>query len=138
MAHCLWHRLALASLAALLVVVACPAWGNQVVYSQPPDFQGLFASQNDTAMGLGPFAISYDNFSLASATTINQVLWTGGYYNPQSPGAITAWTVTFWSDNAAQPGSQNASHDFVGLHRDPFKLWTEWFAPRSRPACAIA
>jgi len=121
MAHCLRHRLALASLAALLVAVACPAWANQVVYSQPPDFQGLFASQNDTAaMGFGPFAISYDNFSLASATTINQVLWTGGYYNPQSPGAITAWTVTLWSDNAGQPGSSLAAFTFMNNGGETF------------------
>ena len=91
MAHCLRQRLALASLAALLLLlVAAPTFASEVlVYAQNPDFQGLIASQNDTG-GLGNFATSYDNFTLGSATAINQVQWVGGYFNPPVQGAITA------------------------------------------------
>jgi hypothetical protein len=81
MAHCLRQRLALASLAALLLLVAAPALAGEVlVYAQDPNYQGLYASQNDTSSnGFGNFATSYDNSILGTATTINQVTWVGGY-----------------------------------------------------------
>ncbi len=101
------HRLALASVAALLLVLAVPGWAGQVlVYSQAPNNQSLQASQNDTASGgFGAFATSYDNFSLGSGTTITQVTWVGGFYNPQSPGTITQWTVSFYANSGGQPGA---------------------------------
>jgi hypothetical protein len=107
MAHCLKQRFALASLAALLLLlVAAPAFATQVlVYSQSPDYLALYASQNDTSGTFGAYATSYDNFSLASATNITQVTWVGGYFNPQSAGTITAWTVGFYADNSGQPGA---------------------------------
>ncbi len=101
------HRLALASVAALLLVLAVPGWSAQVlVYSQAPNNQSLQASQNDTSVGgFGAFATSYDNFSLGSGTTLTQVTWTGGFYNPQTPGTITNWTVSFYANNGGQPGA---------------------------------
>jgi hypothetical protein len=41
---------------------------------------------------------------LGRATTINQVTWVGGYYNPQSLGPISLWTVSFYANNGGQPG----------------------------------
>ena len=99
-------KVLLAALAALLLVTAVPGWAAQVlVYSQAPNFNALYASQNDTGGGFGAFATAYDNFTLASATTITQVDWVGGYFNPQSLGPITGWTVAFYADNAGQPGA---------------------------------
>lgn len=138
MAHCLRSRLVLASLAALLLVVASPVWANQiVVYSQAPDYQGLFASQNDTAVsGFGSFAASYDNFTLASAKSIVSASWTGGYYNPQTAGSIMMWTVSVYADNAGQPASTalqvstfagNGGETFLGLDSigDPVYSYSE-------------
>src|SRR5215471_210130 len=103
MTVCIRRRLALLGVTALLLASSV-AWGSQVaVFTQSPDFVSLTASQNDAA-GLGGFATSYDNFSLASATTITQATWVGGYFNPQSAGTITGWTVSIWADAAGQPG----------------------------------
>jgi PEP-CTERM motif len=102
---CFKRKSALAVVAASLLVLTAPAWATQIlVYSQAPDFQGLTASQNDTA-GFGAFATTYDNFSLASAGTITEVDWDGGYFNPQTLGPIAGWTVAFYANNAGQPGS---------------------------------
>ena len=122
MVQLLKHRLAFAALAVVVVLAAVPGWANQVqVYSQAPDFLGLYASQNDTATGgFGSFATAYDDFTLASATTITQVNWVGGYYNPQSAGSITAWTVGFFADNAGIPGSLLASFNFAGNGGETF------------------
>jgi len=122
MAHCLRQRLALASLGALLLLVAAPAFAAQVlVYSQNPDFASLYASQNDTSTGgFGNFATSYDNFTLGSATAINQVTWVGGYFNPQSLGPITQWTVSFYFDNAGQPGGLAAGFVIGGNGGETF------------------
>jgi hypothetical protein len=108
------HRLPFVALAAMLLILAVPGWAAQVlVYSQGPDYQNLYASQNDTS-GNGFNFTSYDNFTLGSATTITSVGWTGGYYNPQSPGSITSWTVGFYADNAGQPGALITSFGISG------------------------
>jgi hypothetical protein len=122
MAHCLRQRLALASLAALLLLlVAAPTFASEVlVYAQNPDFAGLIASQNDTSGTFGAYATSYDNFTLGTATAANAVEWIGGYFNPQTAGPITAWTVSFYSDNAGQPGGVLASFAIAGNGGETF------------------
>lgn len=122
MAHCLRRRFALASLAALLLLVAAPAFAGEVlVYQQSPDYQGLYASQNDTSTGgLGNFATSYDNFTLGTASTINQVTWVGGYYNPQSLGPISQWTVSFYANNGGQPGTLLQAFTIAGNGGETF------------------
>jgi hypothetical protein len=122
MAHRLRQRLALASVGALLLLlVAAPAFAAEVlVYSQSPNFEGLIASQNDTSGTFGAFATAYDNFTLGTATAINQVQWVGGYFNPQMLGPITAWTVSFYSDNAGQPGGLLASFAIGGNGGETF------------------
>jgi hypothetical protein len=104
MAHCLRQRLALASFAALVLLVAAPVFASEMtVYAQIPDYLGLVASQNDTS-AFGNFATSYDNFTLGATTAINQVQWVGGYFNPQTLGPIMMWTVSFYANNGGQPG----------------------------------
>src|ERR1035441_7107333 len=116
MSHRFKHQLALAALAAFLLALAVPGFAAQVqVYVQNPDYNNLYASQNDTSVGgFGNFATAYDNFKLGSATTITEANWIGGYYNPQSAGSITAWTLVFYSDNSGQPGSALASYNISG------------------------
>lgn len=122
MAHCLRQPLAPASLLALLLLLVAPAFAAEViVYQQNPDYLALYASQNDTSTGgFGNFATSYDNFALGSATAINQVEWAGGYFNPQSPGTIKAWTVNFYANNAGQPGTLITSFNIAGNGNESF------------------
>jgi hypothetical protein len=99
---------------------AALAAGATMLYSQPFDGTGNgWASQNDTA-DLGNFVTVYDNFSLGTSSNINSVEFTGEYFNPPSQGPITAWTVTFWSDNAGQPGSSLYSQNISGTGNETF------------------
>jgi hypothetical protein len=114
-------RLVLAALAAMLLVLSVPGWATYVaVYTQNPNYMNLYASQNDTSGTFGAFAQAYDNFTLGSATTITAVEWAGGYYNPQSQGPITAWTVGFYANNAGQPGGLISSFNFAGNGNELF------------------
>jgi len=135
MANRLKRKLMLAVVTALLVFVAMPSFAAQVlIYAQNPDGNGLIASQNDTGGGFGNFATAYDNFSLGSTTALTEVQWVGGYFNPQSSGPISAWTVSFYANNAGQPGSLlstfgisgNAAETFLQLDNigDPIYLYT--------------
>ena len=99
---------ALTSLGAALFLVASamPAMADTVLYNQPWDGTGnVYSSQNDTSGGFGNFATVYDNFTLGSTSTITDVNWTGGFFNPIELGSITAFTVTLWSNSGGQPGS---------------------------------
>jgi hypothetical protein len=121
MVHSFKRRLAYVALAALLVLIAVPSWSSEVaVFSQAPNYAGLYASQNDTSGGFGAYATSYDNFSLGATTNINMVTWVGGYFNPPTAGTITSWTVTFYSDNGGQPGSPAASFVIGGNGGETF------------------
>lgn len=95
------------SLMVLLGVSVLPnAWADPVIYSQPLDVvaTGLLPSQNDTSIPGSPnFATVYDDFTLTSSLTVTDVHWVGGYI--LDPPNITAFTVTFWSDNAGPSGS---------------------------------
>src|ERR1022692_1031091 len=120
MADRLKHKLLLVALTAMLLVLAVPSWAGQVlVYAQNPNFNGLYASQNDTGT-LGMFAQAYDNFSLGSATTVTEVQWVGGYYNPQTLGPISSWFVGFYADNAGKPGGLINSFTIAGNGGETF------------------
>ena len=111
MAHPLKHRLVLAALAALLLFVAAPGWAAQVlVYNQPTDLNGGYASQNDTT--LGNFATTYDNFTLGSSANINQVTWVGSYIS--GSGGITGYAIDFWSNSGNAPASLLMSYAISG------------------------
>ncbi len=107
-----WKGAFLAS--ALLAASSVPARAG-VLYNQPYDGSGnLYASQNDTnSGGFGSFAAMYDNFTLGTTSNINQVDWTGGYFNG-SPATITQFTVSFYADSAGAPGGLLATEAFPG------------------------
>ena len=114
MAHRLKDKVLLAAFTVLLLGLATPVWAGQVlVYGQGPNYQDLYASQNDTS-GLGANFVSYDNFTLGSAGTITSVGWVGGYYNPQTAGSISSWSVAFYANNAGQPGGLITSFAISG------------------------
>jgi hypothetical protein len=103
---------AVALSSAMMVSAAANA---ATLYDQPYDGSGtLFASQNDTGGGNGNFATLYDNFTLAGGGNITGVSFTGGYFNPGPPGNITAFTVSFYADNAGQPGGAVATASIGG------------------------
>src|ERR1700720_4020525 len=97
------QRLSLFATAAILFILAVPGWAS-TVYVQPTDFGGAYASQNDTSGGFGNFATAYDNFTLGTGTNINKVSWIGSFFNGGA-GAITGFTVDFWSNVGCAPGS---------------------------------
>jgi len=102
---------ALALVTVFLFLLAVPGWAGEVqVYSQSSNNNGGNTSQNDATQG--NFATSYDNFTLTSATGINQVTWVGSYNNTQ--GSISGFTVDFWSNSGNAPGSLLATYSISG------------------------
>src|SRR6516162_6500178 len=111
---------------ATLILLSVPAWAqlpcgvaNQI-YCQPWDGgSNLFSSQNDTN-GFGNFATVYDNFTFTQTWDVESFHWVGGYFNPPNQGPITAWTLTFYNDNAGQPGNPIATGTFAGNGGETF------------------
>jgi hypothetical protein len=113
------------TIVCLFVALANTPVHAVVVYNQPSDFPAgtLFASQNDTAGGFGNFATTFDNFTLTAATTITDVHWQGGYFNPPTLAPISTFTLIFWDNSAVNtPGAAlltahipgNANETLVG------------------------
>jgi len=119
----------LAGLMGLGILVLSPAWASPVIYSQPSDFPvgTVFASQNDPG-GFGAIATAYDDFTLPGAAIVDDVHWQGGYFNPGTQGAITAFTITFWSDNAGQPGVALLAETIPGTANETF-VGNQLFGP---------
>lgn len=92
-----------------------------LLYQQPFDGSGnAFSSQNDTGGGLGNFATVYDNFTLGANSNVNNVTWTGEYFNPPTQGLITAWTVSFYADSGNMPGGLLQSFTAGGTANETF------------------
>jgi hypothetical protein len=95
------------------LALACGA-NADVVFSQPYDGLGtLFASQNDP-IEYGNFATTWDDFQLSGTTNVNGVAWTGGYFNPPTPAAITQFFLGIYADSGGTPGALLASGYFSG------------------------
>jgi hypothetical protein len=111
------HSLLRSSRAVVLATLAClaapSAQGQATVFSQTTDKSGGFASQNDTSGGHGNYATTYDNFALASSTSIGSLTWAGDFFNG-SPAEISAFTVSFYADNAGVPGSPLQTASILG------------------------
>ena len=111
--YCVKKTISVLGLVFLMALAAASAQAA-VVYSQPFDGTGnAYGSQNDAA-GFGLFAQVFDDFTLGASASINQVSWTGEYFNPPSQGAISAFTVGFYADNGGQPGLLLDTANFVG------------------------
>jgi hypothetical protein len=109
--------LAVAAMFALLVTCS---WAD-VLYTQPFDGTGnAYSSQNDTTGGNGNFATMYDNFTLGTAATVNNVQFTGEYFNPPQQGPITGWTIQFYANNGGQPGTSIFSQHINGTGNETF------------------
>ncbi len=107
-------RLKSVVVACLALVLSAGILPAGPIYQQVFDGSGnAFSSQNDDTGGYGNFATLYDNFTLTDAAGVTGVYWVGAYYNG-APAAITSWTVTFWADNAGQPGSALYTETIAG------------------------
>lgn len=117
-------------MAVAALVALASASRAQVLYDQPNNFPGgtVWASQNDTTGGLGPFATVYDNFTLPSLSQVCDVHWTGGNFNPGVQGNITAFTIAFYADAAGQPGAPLLSQTIGGNANETF-LGNDFFGP---------
>ena len=97
---------------------------NQIVCQPWDGGSNLYASQNDTnANGFGNFATTYTQFTLPKTApdwSLESFHWIGGYFNPPNQGPITAWTLTFYADNAGIPGGAIASGVFPGTGGETF------------------
>ena len=114
----MFRKLAL-GVAMLAILVAC-SWAD-VLYTQPFDQTGnAYSSQNDTTGGNGNFATMYDNFTLGTGATINNVQFTGEYFNPPQQGPITGWTIQFYASTGGQPGTSLFSQHINGTGGEAF------------------
>jgi hypothetical protein len=96
---------------------------NQIVCQPWDGGSNLFSSQNDTTGGNGNFATTYTQFTLPTTYpdwSLESFHWIGGYFNPPNQGPITAWTLTFYADNAGAPGAPLASGFFPGTGGETF------------------
>jgi hypothetical protein len=109
--------------AAVIALLSASAFAaDQVIFAQMFDKTGnAFSSQNDTN-GQGNFATVYDNFTvnLGGKYYIDQIMFVGEYFNPPVQGPITGWTLTFYSDNAGQPGGSLFTQHFAGTGNETF------------------
>lgn len=81
------------------------AGSNPVVYQQnASSTPNAYASQFDTGAN-GDFSKVYDDFSLATATTITDVHWTGLYFNSSRTTGVDSFLIQFWSDAGGTAGS---------------------------------
>lgn len=109
-------------LTLLCSISALPAAASTTLAYQGTDLRFGYFSQNDTNGG-GQYAVAYDNFTLNGDYKVTWMQWEGSYDNPQQPGPITGWTVTFYTDNGGMPGTSccsfhvngDANESFLGL-----------------------
>jgi len=98
-------RILISLAATLLTAAALPASAG-VLYSQRTD-PGLSGQwQSETSNGSNGFNQAFDDFSLSTTGTINNVSWTG-FLGPSST-AIDGFTISFYADDfdtTDSPGS---------------------------------
>jgi len=95
------------------LAMACATHAS-ILYSQPYDGTAhLYASQNDTTGGQGQFAQVWDDFQLSSASNVNGVAWTGGYFNGAN-ASINSFFLGIYADAAGTPGALMAAGTFPG------------------------
>lgn len=102
-------------LVSCLALALPAALRADVLYSQAPDFQYSSSSQNDTnPSGFGNYATSYDNFTLAAASSISTVQWTGAFFSPDAESSISSFNISFYADDAGMPGALLSSSTIAG------------------------
>jgi hypothetical protein len=104
----------------LALALSVPALADSVLYTQPFDQIGNgYSSQNDLN-GAGVFAQVYDNFTLSTDSNINEIQFTGLYFNPPEQGPIQGWNVQYYADNEGQPGALLMTKNMNGAGNETF------------------
>lgn len=101
------------AIAGSALAMACAA-NADVVFSQPYDGLGNLFSSQDDPIEYGNFATVWDDFQLSATTNVNGVAWTGGYFNPPEPAAISSFFLGIYADAGGTPGGLLASGSFPG------------------------
>ncbi len=118
----------------LLATVTLSHAADPVIYNQPAtpsDYYTTWASQVSPS---GTVATGYDDFTLASATSISAVQWNGNYLDTNTPSAnpiapnTTSFTVAFFADNGGLPGAQLATTTIAQGDCTPTLLGTDGFS----------
>jgi hypothetical protein len=98
-------------LIAIFAWVSVPSFAA-TLYSQPPlAFPNLGFSWTSTIDSSGSGFITWDNFTLASDSSITSASWRGFAWDFQNSSnnpvslATTTWIVSFFDDNSGVPGS---------------------------------
>jgi hypothetical protein len=100
---------------AIAFAMSAPARADSTLYDQPTDLAGAYTSQTDTSGGgLGSYATAYDNFTLGTASTIDSVTWVGSYSNPATQVPISAFSISFYADNAGVPDALLQTENISG------------------------
>ena len=114
----------------LLAGVAATSHADPTVFSQPastPDTYDTWASFSYLGTAVGR---TYDNFTLTATTNITALQWEGNYVDTTGPGPnpaaadTTTFEISFWSDNAGQPGSVLATETIALAATAPTSLGT--------------
>ena len=87
---------AIAAALAVCLATVEPALADTTVYTQPWNTDNSFTSNTQFQ--------TYDDFTLASAATFNEVSWFGNFFE-----APTTFSVSFYADNSGVPGTEISS-----------------------------
>jgi hypothetical protein len=103
----------------LLTVGLAPCYAD--LYNQPATFPGGIASQQcDNCFGNGGINfVAFDDFTLASDSTIRSLTWQGAY-GAASSNPITGFTVAFWQNAGGLPGTLLQSYNISGNAGEKF------------------
>lgn len=123
--------IAAAAIAAAVTLAAGTAQAA-IVYQQAPAAAPSTGWTSQVGIGQGGYQ-TFDDFTVATAATVDRVSWRGTYLTADAGGLhgaapnTGAWTVEFWSGNAAGPLTQLYSQDYsvdlvtrTGVGTSPF------------------
>ncbi len=97
-----------------------------IVYDNGMDYNGLNASQRDTAY---PFdAICADDFQFDVLQRVNDVHWIGGYWDPAEDGFFD-WEIKFYDDfgDGTKPGRDFVTYRFADYQINKVDLGNAYF-----------
>ena len=114
-------------------LAAAGAAGAGTIYVQSPNYPGpysSFNSQKTTTLN----NMAFDNFTLASASTVLNVSWQG-QYRPTNNGGLepaptaTDFLVEFWSDSGGVPGVVLSSAMYTVAQTNETRIGSALFGP---------
>jgi hypothetical protein len=101
-------QVSLKLLLGVLAILISPSAGAAVVFDQMTNYSttGFIVSSWFPPNGFDADTYSYDNFTLAANSTINEVRWVGGNALGPAYGSISGVTVRFYTGLASAPNTQ--------------------------------